>query len=202
MPGVLIWRSRNLVDWQPVRSALHEYGGSISAPELTRYEGRLYIYYETAGGNHVIVDDRIEGPWSGRTKLDLPHIDPGHIATPQGQRIPARLRRATRSSWRPFGGVSMECVLCWVCFWVLCYMFCYVVYLFLLLFSLLLCMFAFVSVCFVHADNFGKVFEAWPIPEAGTSSASVWNRQSSSIAMDTTTSWSPRAAPPDPRQGT
>ncbi len=85
-PVFLIWRSRNLVDWQPVRSALHEYGGSISAPELTSYAGHFYIYYETAGGNHAIVADRIEGPWSRPHKLDLPHIDPGHIATPQGQR--------------------------------------------------------------------------------------------------------------------
>lgn len=85
-PALLIWKSRTLVDWEPVGYALPKYGGGISAPDLSYHQGRFYIYYETRGSNRVIVADRIEGPWSKPVDLHLPHIDPFPIVTPEGKR--------------------------------------------------------------------------------------------------------------------
>jgi len=44
-PGLLIWRSADLVNWRPVAAALHRYAGSVWAPYLCEYEGRFYIYF-------------------------------------------------------------------------------------------------------------------------------------------------------------
>lgn len=36
-PGLLIWHSRNLVDWEPIGHAIQEHvGGSIMAPDCGR----------------------------------------------------------------------------------------------------------------------------------------------------------------------
>lgn len=85
-PAFLIWKSPNLVDWEPVGCALKDYDGDLWAPDLTFYNGRFYLYYITTGGNRVLVADKIEGPWSKPIDLKVPHIDPGHIATPDGKR--------------------------------------------------------------------------------------------------------------------
>ena len=89
-PGLLIWHSRNLVNWRPVVYALQEYDGDIWAPELVHHEGRFYIYYYTAGpekrGNRVVWAPQIEGPWSSPIDLKIPHIDPGHTVGPDGRR--------------------------------------------------------------------------------------------------------------------
>lgn len=67
-PGLLIWRSRNLVDWQPVGPALHRYVGSVWAPDLVRCGRRYFIYFPGVSGNgvanYVIWSDDIRGPWS------------------------------------------------------------------------------------------------------------------------------------------
>jgi xylan 1,4-beta-xylosidase len=86
-PAFLIWQSSNLVDWEPVDCALKDYDGDLWAPDLTFCQGKFYLYYITTGGNRVMVADRIEGPWSKPVDLKVPHIDPGHIATPEGKRF-------------------------------------------------------------------------------------------------------------------
>lgn len=90
-PGVLIWRSRDLVNWTKVTAALTTYIGSVWAPELCKHEGRYFLYLpaRTAAKKsiYVITADRIEGPWSEPVDLDLPsHIDPGHAVDPDGTR--------------------------------------------------------------------------------------------------------------------
>jgi xylan 1,4-beta-xylosidase len=86
-PGLLIWHSTDLVNWQPVAWALEEYDGDVWAPELIRHERRFCIYYYTAHrGNHVVVADDIRGPWSAPLDLELGHIDPGHCVGPNGRR--------------------------------------------------------------------------------------------------------------------
>jgi beta-xylosidase len=75
-PGLLIWHSTDLVNWQPLAYALPQYDGDVWAPELIRHDGTFYIYYKTSGGNHVVTSTRIEGPWSEPGNLMLGYIDP------------------------------------------------------------------------------------------------------------------------------
>jgi len=44
-PGLVIWHSRDLVNWQPVGPALFKNVGSVWAPDLVRHRGRYYIYF-------------------------------------------------------------------------------------------------------------------------------------------------------------
>ena len=90
-PGLLIWRSRDLVNWTPVTAALTSPIGSVWAPELTRHGDRYFLYIpaRTPGRRSiwVIEAEHIEGPWSEPVDLHLPdHIDPGHAVGEDGKR--------------------------------------------------------------------------------------------------------------------
>ncbi len=94
-PGLLIWHSRDLVNWRPLAPALTRNIGSVWAPELCKHEGRFYLYIPTRrtsaptsrNTSWVIWADRIEGPWSEPVDLHLPdHIDPGHAVGEDGSR--------------------------------------------------------------------------------------------------------------------
>jgi beta-xylosidase len=89
-PGLVIWHSRDLVNWQPLTAALTKNVGSVWAPELIRHKGRYFIYLPVKASpntSHVIWADRIEGPWSDPIDLHLPnHIDPGHAVGEDGSR--------------------------------------------------------------------------------------------------------------------
>src|SRR3546814_12448153 len=43
-PGLVIWHSRDLVNWRPVGPALTRNIGSVWAPELCTHGGRYYLY--------------------------------------------------------------------------------------------------------------------------------------------------------------
>jgi xylan 1,4-beta-xylosidase len=94
-PGLVIWHSKDLVNWQPVTAALTANIGSVWAPELCKHAGRFYLYIPTKRTtapsskttSWVIWADRIEGPWSEPVDLNLPrHIDPGHAVGEDGSR--------------------------------------------------------------------------------------------------------------------
>ncbi len=94
-PGLVIWHSRDLVNWKPVTAALKKNLGSVWAPELCKHKGRYYLYIPTKQTaqpgskttSWVIWADHIEGPWSEPVDLDLPsHIDPGHAVGEDGSR--------------------------------------------------------------------------------------------------------------------
>ena len=51
-PGFLIWHSTDLMHWEPICRALPEYGASIWAPDLLKYQDRYYIYYPTSTGEN------------------------------------------------------------------------------------------------------------------------------------------------------
>lgn len=90
-PGLVIWHSRDLVNWAPVTAALTKPIGAVWAPELCKHEGRYYMYiparFPDYRSNYVIWADNIEGPWSDPIDLELPdHIDPGHIVDTNGDR--------------------------------------------------------------------------------------------------------------------
>ena len=89
-PGLILWHSRDLVNWRPITAALTKNVGSVWAPELCKHKGRFYLYIPVkASPNtiHVIWADRIEGPWSDPIDLGLHnHIDPGHAVAEDGSR--------------------------------------------------------------------------------------------------------------------
>ncbi|MDP3458478.1 MAG: family 43 glycosylhydrolase [Hyphomonas sp.] len=90
-PGLVIWKSTDLVNWSPVTAALKTPIGSVWAPELCKHDGRYYLYiparFPEYRSNYVIWADKIEGPWSEPIDLKLPgHIDPGHAVGEDGKR--------------------------------------------------------------------------------------------------------------------
>lgn len=91
VPGIHIWHSRDLVNWQPVVAALTKNIGSVWAPELCKHGDRYFVYiparFPEYRSSYVIWADHIEGPWSEPIDLKLPaHIDPGHIVGEDGKR--------------------------------------------------------------------------------------------------------------------
>jgi len=90
-PGVVIWHSRDLVNWAPITAVLKTPIGSVWACELIRHKGRYYIYIPARFPDRrsiwVIWADDIRGPWSEPIDLKLPaHIDPGHAVGEDGKR--------------------------------------------------------------------------------------------------------------------
>ena len=88
-PGLVIWQSRDLVNWQPVGPSLFKNVGSVWAPDLVKHGSRYYIYFPGVGpyrSNYVIWSDSIRGPWSEPIDLKVGQIDPGHAVGPDGRR--------------------------------------------------------------------------------------------------------------------
>lgn len=78
-PGLLIWHSKDLINWTPVTNALHKYVGSVWAPDLVKYKNKYYIYFPANNTNYVVTADSINGPWSDPIDLKIGNIDPGHV---------------------------------------------------------------------------------------------------------------------------
>lgn len=85
-PGLLIWHSKDLINWEPVTHALHKNVGSVYAPDLVKYKNKFYIYFPANGTNYVVTADSINGKWSDPIDLKIGNIDPGHIADEDGKR--------------------------------------------------------------------------------------------------------------------
>tara|TARA_R110002050_G_scaffold53118_2_gene120826 strand:- start:57153 stop:58661 length:1509 start_codon:yes stop_codon:yes gene_type:complete len=85
-PGLLIWHSKDLINWEPVTHALNKYIGSVWAPDLVKYKNKYYIYFPANDEIYVLVADSIEGPWSDPINLNLKNIDPGHVVGEHGKR--------------------------------------------------------------------------------------------------------------------
>ena len=93
-PGVIIWHSRDLVNWAPIGPALKQPLGSVWAMDLVKHDGRYFIYIPVVPfgegalqGVYVIWADDIRGPWSEPIDLKLPGaIDPGHAVGEDGKR--------------------------------------------------------------------------------------------------------------------
>lgn len=91
-PGLVIWRSEDLVNWTPVGPALHKPLGDIWAVDLVKHDGRYFLYIpadpdRTGWSIFVIWADRIEGPWSDPIDLNINGpIDPGHVVGEDGRR--------------------------------------------------------------------------------------------------------------------
>lgn len=90
-PGVIIWHSRDLVNWTPIGPALKKPLGSVWAMDLVKHNGRYFIYIPaTPGGQQgifVITAEDIRGPWSDPIDLKVSGcIDPGHAVGEDGKR--------------------------------------------------------------------------------------------------------------------
>ncbi|WP_415381265.1 glycoside hydrolase family 43 protein [Halosimplex sp. TS25] len=88
VPGVPLYRSENLADWEPIGHALtresqlavHDAGASagIYAPTLRHHDGTFYLVTTNVSGDgHFFVTaDDPAGEWSDPTWVDAPGIDP------------------------------------------------------------------------------------------------------------------------------
>jgi len=85
-PGLLIWHSKDLINWTPVTTALNKNIGSVWAPDLVKYKDKYYIYFPANDKIYVVVADSIEGPWSDPVDLNIKNIDPGHVVDEKGKR--------------------------------------------------------------------------------------------------------------------
>ena len=86
VPGLLVWRSKDLYNWQPVTHALRRHVGNVWAPELVKHGDLFYLYFPAGGTNWVTTAASPEGPWSEPIDLAVRGIDPGHVAGPDGTR--------------------------------------------------------------------------------------------------------------------
>lgn len=89
-PGLTIWHSRDLVNWQPRKPALTRNIGSVWAVSLDKHRGRYFLYIPVKAAVNdifVIYADHIDGPWSDPVALGLHnHIDPCHAVAEDGSR--------------------------------------------------------------------------------------------------------------------
>ena len=87
-PGLPIYKSRDLVNWQLIGHAIDREGmvslegvrdkDGIWAPTLRHHDGRFYLFCSvSSGGNFYVTAEKAEGPWSDPVWLkDAPGIDP------------------------------------------------------------------------------------------------------------------------------
>jgi beta-xylosidase len=85
-PGLLIWHSKDLINWTPVTNALNKCVGSVWAPDLAKYKNKYYIYFPADNTNYVVTADSIKGPWSDPVDLKIGNIDPFHFTDVEGKR--------------------------------------------------------------------------------------------------------------------
>jgi xylan 1,4-beta-xylosidase len=87
---MLIWHSKDLVNWEPVCYAVKEnLGGPIWAAGFLKYKDLYYMCYPVParGTNYVIITPSPSGYWSKPIDLKVSGIDPGHIGTHEGKRL-------------------------------------------------------------------------------------------------------------------
>lgn len=86
-PGLLIWHSRDLINWSPVTNALHKVVGSVWAPDIVKHKDKYYIYFPANYNIYVVWANNINGPWSDPVNLKVSSIDPGHVVDNEGRRF-------------------------------------------------------------------------------------------------------------------
>lgn len=86
LPGLSIFHSRDLVNWELLCHPLRKFSGGVWAPDFLKYKNKYYIYFCANGSNWVIWSDRLEDGWSEAIDLKVGHIDPGHVVDEEGNR--------------------------------------------------------------------------------------------------------------------
>ena len=81
-PGLIVYHSTDLINWEPISYALKTYLGSVWAPDISKHGDRYYIYFTVARQasrmNFVTYADTPYGPWSDPIDLKIGNIDPCH----------------------------------------------------------------------------------------------------------------------------
>ncbi len=95
-PGLLLYRSLDLVTWEYVTAALAAPVGVTFAVDIAEVDGRFFIYIPFIPASwsslsepsiYVIHADAMEGPWSDPIDLGIRGaIDPGHVVGEDGTR--------------------------------------------------------------------------------------------------------------------
>lgn len=97
-PGLLIWHSRDLVNWRPLGPALGKPLGTVFAVDVAKHGDRYFIYIPfmrapwspplaSFANIYVIHAPSMEGPWSDPVDLGIGGlIDPGHVVGEDGHR--------------------------------------------------------------------------------------------------------------------
>lgn len=89
VPGLLLWHSRDLVNWERLKPALNQNVGIIWAPDLSFHDGRFYIYFpvlnEKGFTNMVVSAEDINGPWTEPVDLHIGNFDPGLGISDEGK---------------------------------------------------------------------------------------------------------------------
>ena len=85
-PGLVVWHSRDLVNWTPISSALDRTYGDVWAPDMTEHQGQYYIYYPADGHIFVVHTSDPRTSWSAPVDVGIGGIDPGHVVGPDGTR--------------------------------------------------------------------------------------------------------------------
>jgi len=97
-PGLLIWHSRDLVNWRPLGPALAKPLGTVFAVDMAKVGGRYFIYIPfmrapwsqglaSFANIYVIHAESMAGPWSDPVDLGIGGlIDPGHVVDAAGKR--------------------------------------------------------------------------------------------------------------------
>ncbi len=89
-PGIALFHSRDLVNWEPIGHCLtrpeqldyscFESSGGIWAPTVRYYGGRFYVTATADGmGNMILHTDDIYGEWSNPVWVDMGGIDPSML---------------------------------------------------------------------------------------------------------------------------
>ena len=85
-PGLMVWHSKDLVNWTQISNALPHTFGEVWAPELIEHNGQFVIYYPLDGHLFAVHTTNPHGPWSAPVDLNVGGIDPGHVVGPDGTR--------------------------------------------------------------------------------------------------------------------
>ncbi|MGI5958586.1 MAG: family 43 glycosylhydrolase [Massiliimalia sp.] len=85
-PGLTIFHSRDLVNWNPICHPLQKFQYEAYAPDFFYYQGKYYIYFCAGGTNWVIWSKNVDNGWSEPIDLKVGYIDPGHCVDRQGNR--------------------------------------------------------------------------------------------------------------------
>lgn len=86
-PGLVVWHSTDLVNWEPISYALHEYLGSVWAPDISKVGDKFYIYFTVHNrSNWVVYADTPYGPWSDPVDVHVGQIDPCIAVAENGEK--------------------------------------------------------------------------------------------------------------------
>lgn len=89
LPGLVVFHSTDLVNWEPISAGLETYLGSVWAPDIVKHGDKYYIYFTVSNNsfnNFVVWADSPYGPWSDPIDLHVGHIDPCHAVGEDGAR--------------------------------------------------------------------------------------------------------------------